>query len=212
MTSSPSKSSFSDSPGDNAQLISSYIQNSVDCITTTLTDKKFQENILRIGAKISDVISSGGKILIAGNGGSSSDSQHFACELVSRFLVESNPYAAISLSTDTSAITAIANDYGYEHIFSRQLNAIASPNDLFIAITTSGKSRNILEALNEANKLGLATCSMTGSQGLAEPAFSNINIQALSTSTPHIQELHGIAIHLICALVESNLSSNNPIT
>lgn len=198
---------LADHSAKNAQLVSDYINNSMDCITTTLADQKFQESILHTGAKISDIIAAGGKILIAGNGGSASDAQHFACELVSRFLVDSNPYAAISLSTDTSAITAIANDYGYEHIFSRQLNAIASPNDLFIAITTSGKSRNILEALNEAHKLGLMTCSMTGSQGLADSICANINIQALSTSTPHIQELHGIAIHLICALVEYNLSS-----
>lgn len=112
-----------------------------------------------------------------------------------------------SLSSDTSTITAISNDYGYEHVFSRQLQALASPADLFVAITTSGKSKNILAALNEARKLGLTTCSFTGSQGLDDPLLADMSIKAISTSTPHIQEVHRIAIHLVCALVEANLST-----
>ena len=188
-------------------LVSSYIKDSIGCITHTLQDESFVDNVMQLSTKIIDVLSSGGKILIAGNGGSAADAQHFAAELVSRFLVDSRPYAAISLTTDTSAITAISNDYGYDHVFSRQLEALASSNDLFVAITTSGKSPNILKALKTARELGLSVCSFTGSQGLSEPSLSQLNIRASSTSTPQIQEVHIIAIHLVCALVESNLSA-----
>jgi len=188
-------------------LVSSYIKDSIGCITHTLQDESFVDNVMQLSTKIIDVLSSGGKILIAGNGGSAADAQHFAAELVSRFLIDSRPYAAISLTTDTSAITAISNDYGYDLVFSRQLEALASSNDLFVAITTSGKSPNILKALKTARELGLSVCSFTGSQGLSEPSLSKLNIRASSTSTPQIQEVHIIAIHLVCALVESNLSA-----
>lgn len=195
-------------PEHDKNFVSTYIGNSINCLSNTLNDQLFQDSIILASKKIRDVIKNGGKILIAGNGGSASDAQHFAGELVSRFLIDSSPYPAISLTTDTSAITAISNDYGYEHVFSRQLRALASPKDLFFAITTSGKSENILNALNQAQNLGLFTCSLTGSQGLADTSLSDINIKAESTSTPHIQELHSIAIHLVCALVEANLHND----
>ena len=191
----------------NANLVASYIQESINCLNLTLHDESFINSILQLSSKIIDILSSGGKILIAGNGGSAADAQHFAAELVSRFLVDSKPYAAVSLTTDTSALTAISNDYGYEYVFSRQLQALASENDLFVAITTSGKSPNILEGLKMAQKLNMSVCSFTGSQGLSDPTLSQLNIKAVSTSTPQIQEVHTMAIHLVCALVESNLSS-----
>ena len=195
--------------GRDSDFLIKYIDSSMNCLKKTLHDQTFQHAIMSLSQEIADVIKAGGKVLLAGNGGSASDAQHFACELVSRFLMDSHPYPALSLATDTSALTAISNDYGYEHVFSRQLSALASPQDLFIAITTSGRSKNILNALNEARKQGLSTCAFTGANGLSDSVQADTYIKAESTLTPHIQELHGIAIHLICALVESNLQIKN---
>ena len=149
---------------------------------------------------------SGGKILLAGNGGSAVDSQHIAGELVSRFAFDRPGLPAIALTTDTSIITAISNDYGYELLFSRQIQALANPGDVLIGYSTSGKSLNILQAFKEARKRKMFTVFFTGAgessiNELIDCAMINIP----SVITPKIQEVHLVLGHIMCGLIEKNI-------
>ncbi len=145
------------------------------------------------------------KLLIAGNGGSAADAQHFAGELVSRFHFDRPALAAIALTTDTSVLTAIGNDYGYEDIFSRQIQALGVAGDVFIAISTSGNSPNILKALTQARQQGLATIGFTGQSGGKMKTLCDVCICVPSDSTPRIQECHLVLEHTLCACIESEL-------
>jgi D-sedoheptulose 7-phosphate isomerase len=145
------------------------------------------------------------KLLIAGNGGSAADAQHFAGELVSRFYFNRPALAAIALTTDTSILTAISNDYGYEDVFSRQVEALGQSGDVFIAISTSGNSPNILKALSKARELGLTTIGLTGRSGGKMKLLCDICLCAPSDSTPHIQECHLVIEHALCACIEEAL-------
>lgn len=149
-----------------------------------------------------------GKVLIFGNGGSAADAQHFAGELVSRFYFDRPALAAFALTTDTSVLTAIGNDYGYEQVFSRQVSASANSGDVVIAISTSGNSNNVLRALEIAKEKGCITIGFTGLSGGAMKGLCDICICVPSESTPRIQECHLIIEHAICAAVESQLFSN----
>jgi D-sedoheptulose 7-phosphate isomerase len=146
-----------------------------------------------------------GKILIAGNGGSAADAQHFAGELVSRFYFDRPALAAVALTTDTSVLTAIGNDYGYEEVFARQIQALGLPGDVFIAISTSGNSPNILKALTQARQQGLTTIGLTGRSGGKMKALCDICICAPSDSTPRVQECHLVLEHALCACIEEEL-------
>ncbi len=148
---------------------------------------------------------SGGKLLICGNGGSAAESQHFAAELSGRYLKERNALPAIALTTDTSALTAIGNDYSFVKVFSRQIEALAKPGDILFCISTSGNSANIIAAAKAAKSLKLKTIGLSGNKGGKLKALCDINMIALSNHTPYIQEIHLIAIHTICDLVESVL-------
>jgi D-sedoheptulose 7-phosphate isomerase len=147
----------------------------------------------------------GKKILIAGNGGSAADAQHFAGELVSRFYFDRPALAAIALTTDTSILTAVGNDYGYESIFSRQIQALGTVGDVFIAISTSGNSLNILNALQQAKQQGLTTIGLTGRTGGKMKPLCDICLCAPSDSTPRIQECHMVLEHILCACIEEEL-------
>ena len=149
-------------------------------------------------AMINETILSGNKLLIAGNGGSASDAQHIAAEFTGRFVKERKPLAAIALSTDTSALTAIANDYGFEHIFSRQLEALAKPGDLFLGISTSGNSRNILSAFQSAKKTGCKTLGLSGRNGGQMNDLCDLNVVVPSEITARIQEMHILIGHIFC--------------
>ena len=144
----------------------------------------------------------GNKILLAGNGGSAADSQHIAGELVNRFNFDRPGLPAIALTTDTSVITAIANDYDYSSIFSRQIDSIGNPGDIFFAISTSGNSENILKAAITANKNKIPVISFTGESGGKLENYSDIAIKAPSKLTPDIQEIHIMIAHLICTIIE----------
>lgn len=158
------------------------------------------ENIFKnIADKLISCINSGNTIFIAGNGGSASDAQHFAAELVGRFVKERKPLGAVCLNADTALITAIANDYGYSQVFKRQLEGLSKPGDVFIGITTSGKSENILNAFNWANNNEVSTIALTGN-GVMDIAKSGICIP--SNNTARIQELHILVIHIICKLID----------
>lgn len=155
---------------------------------------------------IADSLKSGGKILVCGNGGSAADAQHFAAEMTGRFEGDRAPLAAIALSTDSSALTAIGNDYGFEQVFARQVRALARPGDCLIAISTSGQSPNVLEAIHAAKAIGIRCVGLSGRSGgdlarLCEPA-----IVVSSTSTARIQEAHIFLIHALCAGIEQALS------
>lgn len=149
--------------------------------------------------------SGGTKILIAGNGGSAADAQHFAGELVSRFYFDRPPLAAIALTTDSSILTAIGNDYGFEDVFARQVQALGRPGDVFIAISTSGNSPNILKAIEAAKSIGLVVIGLTGRTGGKMKALCDVYLCAPSDLTPHIQECHLVIEHALCACIEETL-------
>lgn len=153
-------------------------------------------------AQISEKIINAGKTLIVGNGGSAGDAQHLAAELVGRFKKERAAIAAIALTTDTSILTAVGNDYGFENVFKRQVEALCSPGDLLIAISTSGNSPNVVRAIEAAIQKGAIIISLTGNDGGKIKPLSDININIDSDNTARIQEMHIIIIHLICELID----------
>lgn len=144
----------------------------------------------------------GGKIFLFGNGGSAGDAQHIAAEFVGRFVKERKGLPAIALTTDTSAITAIANDYGYRDIFSRQLEALVNPHDVIIAISTSGNSENVIKGVEYAKSIGCKVISFTGHKGGKLAEISDVNLNVPSNTTARIQEMHILIGHIICELVD----------
>ena len=148
-------------------------------------------------------LKNGGKILICGNGGSAADAQHFAAELVGRFEVERRGLPAIALTTDTSSLTAIGNDYGFERLFSRQVEALACEKDLLIGISTSGNSKNVLVALQQARKIGCATIGLTGRDGGQIAAEVDCSLVVPFQRTARVQEMHLLIIHLLCELIDA---------
>ena len=149
-----------------------------------------------------DAVLGGKKILLCGNGGSAADAQHIAAELVGRFVVERRALAAIALTVDSSALTAIANDYGYEHVFSRQVEALGNEGDVLIAITTSGTSKNVVAAVMAARARGMKVIALTGAKGAAFAASCDAGVAVPSTNTARIQELHITVGHLLCEAVD----------
>lgn len=166
--------------------------------------KNVLQDIENIACRICECLINNRKVLIAGNGGSAADAQHFAAEFTGRFEMERSGLNAIALTTDTSALTAIANDYGYHKVFSRQLAAIGNKGDVFIGISTSGKSESIINALNVAREKGITSIMMTGKTG--EPNGADFVIRAQSEKTSLIQEFHSFALHCICKIVDEKFA------
>lgn len=173
--------------------------------TLERTVQRLAPDIAAAAGAIASAIAAGGKVLVCGNGGSAADSQHMAAEIVGRFLRERGAWPAIALSTDTSILTSISNDYGYEMVFSRQVEAHGERGDVLVGISTSGNSGNVIRALEAARAAAIKTISLTGRGGGKMAALSDILIDADSTHTPHIQEAHGFIIHVLCDLVEREL-------
>ncbi|MGY4536792.1 D-sedoheptulose 7-phosphate isomerase [Mucilaginibacter sp. UYNi724] len=148
------------------------------------------------------VLKDGKKVLIAGNGGSAADAQHIAAELSGRFVKERKALPGIALTVDTSALTAIANDYGYNHVFSRQVEALAQPGDLFIGISTSGNSQGILNAFDAAGKIGCKTLGLSGRDGGKMNGICDLNIIVPSDVTARVQEMHILIGHILCKAVD----------
>lgn len=181
-----------------------------DTIQKTL--RAHAETIVRLDALIPDItrlaeliqacLARGGKVLWMGNGGSAADSQHLAAELVGRFQTERKGLASIALTTDTSILTSVGNDYGYEHIFSRQVEALCNDKDLLIGITTSGNSANVLRAIEAGKTLGATTVAMTGEGGGKLAAMCDLTIAVPSRITARVQEAHILIGHIICELVD----------
>lgn len=163
------------------------------------------DEIERFCSMIVDTFKAGNKILIMGNGGSAADSQHFAAEMVGRFLMERKALPAIALTTDTSIITAVGNDYGYDDIFKRQVEALANPGDLVFGISTSGNSPNVLRAIAAAKDIGCKTTALLGRDGGQLAGSVDLAIVVREGGTPRIQEAHLTIIHIVCDLVERML-------
>lgn len=161
--------------------------------------------VARLAERLIDTFKIGNKLLLMGNGGSAADAQHFAGEIVSRFRMERPGLPAIALSTDTSTITAIGNDYGFERIFSRQVEALATPGDAVLGISTSGNSPNVLKALELARHAGCTTIGLLGKDGGSIKEVCDIPLIVPSYDTPRVQEVHITLIHILCDLIEQGL-------
>ncbi len=189
--------------------LSERIHGQIDEICATFdlikTDKLLLSVIETVCEKCISSYRTNGKILIAGNGGSAADAQHFAAELVSRFHFDRPALSAIALTTDSSILTAIGNDYGFEDVFARQIQALGRPGDVFIAISTSGNSPNILKAISTAKAIGLVVIGLTGKSAGKMKDMCDICLCAPSDSTPRIQECHLFFEHTLCACIEESL-------
>ena len=165
-------------------------------------------NINNAANRIVKAFKDGKKILICGNGGSAADSQHMAAELVGRYKLERRGLPAIALTTDSSILTAWSNDYNYEKVFSRQVEALAKKGDVIVGISTSGNSKNVINAFLRGSEIGTINISLTGKDGGEIKKISDININSNSTNTPRIQECHMTAYHIICEIVEREMMEN----
>lgn len=161
-------------------------------------------DIAAAATAIAEAFKAGRKLLLFGNGGSAADAQHIAAEFMNRFLIERPPLPAIALTTDTSVLTSVANDYAFDDIFSKQVKALGKKGDVAIGITTSGTSANVLKALRAAKKLGMITIALTGDGGKAA-SLADIALQVPSRSTPRIQEAHIAVGHILCDLTDTLL-------
>ncbi len=164
-------------------------------------------SLAEVANRLVEALRTGHKALIAGNGGSAAEAQHFAAELVGRFKRERNPYAVLSLTTDTSILTAIANDYGYADVFARQVKAFGQPGDVFIAFSTSGLSENLVHAAMTARQNLMSVVAITGNRPCRLEAIADITVRVPHIDTAIVQELHMAVTHILCDIVESELTS-----
>jgi D-sedoheptulose 7-phosphate isomerase len=171
-------------------------------LETFVATESLAEEIGQAGELLAGTLKAGHKVLLFGNGGSAADAQHLAAELTGRYKTERRGLPAIALTTDTSALTAIANDYGFEHIFERQIEATGSPGDLLIAISTSGNSPNIIRALEYGKKAGMKSIGLSGKGGGDMKKHCNTNIIIPSNDTARIQEMHILIGHILCGVVD----------
>jgi len=185
--------------------IKDQIQASIDTKQNILKDKNLMETIAQVGRECVSLYKSGKKTLLAGNGGSAADAQHIAAELVGRYGFDRPSIPSIALTTDTSNLTAIGNDYGYDKVFSRQMEGMGSEGDLFIGISTSGNSVNIVNAINVAKAKGVKTVALVGRDGGEMARIADYAIIVPSNATPRIQESHILIGHMICDIIEKEL-------
>ena len=180
-----------------------FIQNEIsESIATLQATKTLESNIIKVANIITEALKAGNKLIAFGNGGSAADAQHFAAELSGHYKKERKALAGIAISTDTSALTAIGNDYGFDVVFSRQVEAIAKSGDVLFGISTSGNSANVLNAFESGKNLGCKCIGLSGKGGGKMNALSDINLVIPSDNTPRIQEAHILVIHTLCGLIE----------
>jgi len=185
--------------------ITDQIKQTQQVMSDMLADVAFLARVEAAAQACVNAMSNGRKVLLAGNGGSAADAQHIAGEFVSRFAFDRPGLPAIALTTDTSILTAIGNDYGYDKLFARQVQAHAQSGDIFIAYSTSGKSPNVIAALQEANNRGVVCIGMTGNRGGPMKELCDHYLDVPSADTPKIQEGHAVLGHILCGLVERAL-------
>jgi D-sedoheptulose 7-phosphate isomerase len=187
---------------DDVDLLAGFFDRSLAALQQAARDRDLLKLIAEIAQTIESSLRAGGKLLIAGNGGSAADAQHLAAEFLSRYLVDRRPLPALALTTDTSVLTAVGNDYGFEHAFERQVQGLGRPGDVFLAISTSGRSPNVLLALNAAREIGLVTIGFSGAAETEMRGLCRHFLAAPSRETAIVQQIHIVAGHAICALVE----------
>ncbi len=183
--------------------IQHQLKSHVDVVKTV--SEKLAGPVAECAMMLIDALKTGHKLLIMGNGGSAADAQHFAAEMVGRFLMERKALPAIALTTDTSILTAVGNDYGFDDVFKRQVEALASPGDVLIGISTSGNSSNLERALKAGKIVGVKTVGLLGRGGGVIGPIVDLNLIVPSDETPRIQEAHLVIIHILCDLVEKGL-------
>jgi D-sedoheptulose 7-phosphate isomerase len=186
--------------------ISAHLQRSLAALTRAMQDAALLASLRQIGEAIVAALSTGHKLLIVGNGGSAADAQHIAAEIIGRYRRDRPAYAAIALTTDTSALTAISNDYGFERVFARQVEALGQRGDVLLALSTSGHSPNVLAALRAARACGLLTIGFTGSNGQAMGADCDHLLIAPADEAAIIQQIHLAVAHGICDFIEQKLA------
>jgi D-sedoheptulose 7-phosphate isomerase len=186
-------------------FVAEHFRSSCETLERAAADRALATATVAIADAITAAMRKGGKLLLAGNGGSAGDAQHIAGEFLSRLNFDRNPLPAIALTTDTSVLTAIGNDYGYDKVFERQVRGLARPGDVLIAISTSGRSPNIMAALKAAREINVVTIGFTGDGEREMNALCDFTLAAPSASTPQIQQIHIVAAHAICGLVELEL-------
>jgi len=188
---------------DSSPILDKAINGSIETLQSL---KKLQSEVARAADLIADCLTKGNKLLVCGNGGSASDCAHFATELVCRFAKDRPAYPAICLTGDGGLLTAAGNDYGFEEIFARQVAAFGVPGDLLICLTTSGKSKNVLRALEEARSRKLKTIAFLGRDGGSTIGIADVDLLVRSDSTARIQEAHELLLHVLCEIAEERLA------
>jgi D-sedoheptulose 7-phosphate isomerase len=185
--------------------LTDYFRRSCATLERAAADPQLLQCVAAVAERITRTFRAGGKVLLAGNGGSAADAQHVAGEFLSRFKLDRNPLPAIALTTDTSVLTAIGNDYGFEGVFERQVRGLGRAGDVFIAYSTSGRSKNVLAALRAAREIGMTNVGFTGGNGGDMRALCDFTCAAPSDDTALIQQIHIVAAHALCLLVERDL-------
>ena len=183
-------------------LVQRQLAQSIAAMQAVHDDRQIQETLVTIGRLTADAMRAGGKLLVAGNGGSAADAQHLVAEFVVRLTVDRPAMRAVALTTDTSVLTATGNDYGFDQVFSRQLLALGQKGDVFLGISTSGNSPNILQAMQTARELGLTTIGFSGKDGGRMKGLCEYNVIVPSDRTANIQEAHLALEHIFCMIVE----------
>jgi D-sedoheptulose 7-phosphate isomerase len=187
------------------RLVAARIQENLAMTQALLGDRKLLDTVAEVGRRMARALAARQRVFFFGNGGSAADAQHLAAELVGRFGRERRALPAIALTTDTSAITAVANDSSFEKIFARQIEALAEPGDVAVGISTSGKSANVLAAIRAAKERGVVTVGMTGGSGRELAAAADYCIRIPTDNTARVQEKHILIGHILCEIVESEL-------
>jgi D-sedoheptulose 7-phosphate isomerase len=190
--------------------ISAYVHRSQEALARAAADRDFMATTSAIAGRITECFRAGGKVLFAGNGGSAADAQHIATEFLIRFRFDRNPLPAIALTTDASALTSTGNDYTFDQVFERQLRGLGRAGDVFVGISTSGRSPNVLAALRAARELGLLTVGFTGGSGGPMRELCDLALVAPTDETSVVQQIYMVAGHAICGEVEEELFRRQP--
>ena len=185
--------------------VAAYFHGSCEVLARAAQDAQLRRSLAAIAERISRAFRAGSKVLLAGNGGSAADAQHIAAEFLSRFKLDRSPLPAVALTTDSSVLTAIGNDYGFAGVFERQVRGLGRAGDVFIGISTSGRSENVLAALRAARELNIVTVGFTGNGGGEMRGLCDFICAAPSDDTALIQQVHLVAAHVLCLLVEQDL-------
>jgi D-sedoheptulose 7-phosphate isomerase len=190
--------------GESREELSSLVRHSFGVHHTTVEETlaSLLPQIIEYGRLVAQALGSGKKLLACGNGGSAAEAQHLVAELVGRFHAERRPLPAIALTTDSSILTAVTNDYGYREVFARQVQALASPGDALLLISTSGNSESVLAAAERGREIGTVNIALTGRSGGKVVSLADLTIRVPSDDTPRIQEVHLVIDHCVCEIVE----------